>query len=402
LKIVDTAAAKAYETAGPGYLAYIPGGGLFTSALADLLADATNRFVNMAAPAPPLAQLEYDVIRWLCDVFELPDSSMGILTSGGSIANLSAVVTARTAKLGEDLTLGRIYCSEHVHHSMTKAAMIAGLPQRSIHVVPTTDDFRIELDRLSAAIESDRAAGLQPFMVVGNGGTTSTGTVDPLDAIAEICRENELWFHVDGAYGGFFQLTERGKKRLSGIAKADSITLDPHKGMLLPYGTGSLLVRDKEKLRLAHQVEAHYLQDLEHGNDLPDFADYSPELSRDYRGLRVWLPLQLHGVQAFRDALDEKLDLARLSYEELSATPGLDVPWEPDLSIVPFRPTGASNEEALELQERINAHKRVFLSSTAIDGQMYLRFCILSFRTHRDRIEEAIAIVQKEVAQLGG
>jgi aromatic-L-amino-acid decarboxylase len=397
---IEEGASKAYDTAGPGYLAYIPGGGLFTSAIADLIADVTNRYVNMAAPAPAFAAIEASVVRWLCREFDLPEHALGILTSGGSIANFSAMVTARHDKLPEDFLDGSVYVSEHVHHSVRKAARLAGFPDRAVRLVPTDSALRIDPQALDDMVRADRDDGRRPFMVVASAGTTNTGAIDPLQSIAAVSEEHGLWMHVDAAYGGFFQLTERGRTRFAGIDRADSITLDPHKGMFLPYGLGCLLVRDVGKLRAAHQVGAEYMKDLGPEGDVPNFADLSPELSRDFRGLRIWLPLQLHGVAAWRNALDEKLDLAEFTYESLSASPGLDVPWGPDLSIVAFAPSATSPEAANTLLERINASGRVFVSSTSIDRRAYLRFCILSHRTSRERIEEAIELVQKAVVDL--
>ncbi|MEA2510366.1 MAG: aromatic-L-amino-acid/L-tryptophan decarboxylase [Actinomycetota bacterium] len=400
LGIIDAAASKAYDTAGPGYLAYIPGGGLFASAIADLLADTTNRFMNISAPAPALVQLEANVVRWLCDEFTFPADSQGILTSGGSMANFSAVVTARETYLGEDLGHGRLYVSEHVHHSITKSAHLAGLPRASVRAVPCDSNLRIRMDALHDLVRSDRDAGHKPFLVVGSAGTVNTGAVDPLSEIASFCKDENMWFHVDGAYGGFFQLCESGRKRLSGIGSADSITLDPHKGMFLPYGTGSLIVRDGSLLKAAHQEGAGYLPESSDDAHLPDFADYSPELSRDFRGLRVWLPLQLHGVNAFRHALEEKLALARRVYDALVQGPELEVPWEPDLSIVAFRPASGTEAAAEQLLDTINSSRRIFLSATSIDGQKYLRVCVLSHRTDTDRIDEAIEIIQKAATNL--
>jgi aromatic-L-amino-acid/L-tryptophan decarboxylase len=198
-------------------------------------------------------------------------------------------------------------------------------------------------------------------------------------------------------------MIERGRPLFRGIEDADSITLDPHKAMFLPYGTGSLLIREGHLLREAHQVGADYLQDLAPEDEIPNFADYSPELSRDFRGLRVWLPLKLHGASAFRDALDEKLDLTRYLYGELRATPGFELPWEPELTVVPFRyePEGGDQEEFnRRLLERINASKRVFLSSTMIAGRFVIRACIVSHRTHRDRIDEAVDIIRRSAKEL--
>jgi aromatic-L-amino-acid decarboxylase len=405
LDAVRRGAAKAFNTTGPGYLAFIPGGGLYAAALADFLACGLNRFVNVWNAAPGFAQIEWTVIRWLDDLFGYPAGSGGILTSGGSMANLSAIVTARRALLGEDFQGGTLYLSAQTHASVAKAAVLAGFAQACIRTVPTSSDLALDVETLRDMVQKDRADGLRPFLVVASAGTTNTGKVDPLADIGALAREERMWLHVDGAYGGFFQLTKRGRALFRAIDTADSITLDPHKGMFLPYGTGCLLVRDRRRLREAHMVGADYLQDLAPEADIPNFADYSPELSRDFRGLRVWLPLMLHGVEAFRAALDEKLDLTHLLYEALVDSPGFELPWKPDLTVIPFRyrpRSGDPEEFNRRLLERINASRRVFLSSTMIDGSFVIRACIVSFRTHRDRIEEAIQIIRSSAAELEG
>ncbi|MFN2587713.1 MAG: aspartate aminotransferase family protein [Actinomycetota bacterium] len=396
LEIVGRAAAKAYDTAGPGYLAYIPGGGLFSAALADMVACVTNRFVNLAAPAPALVRLEANVARWLCDLFAFPPESQGILTSGGSMANFSAVVTARTTCLPEDFLSGTIYVSEHVHHSIAKSARLAGFPPTALRGIRCDDRLRIEPEDLRRRVRRDKRGGERPFLVVGSAGTVNTGAIDPLDDLASVCAEEDLWFHVDGAYGGFFQLTDRGRDAFRGIERADSVTLDPHKGMFLPYGTGSLIVRRGSDLKAAHVGGASYLP-AQSETDLPDFADYSPELSRDYRGLRVWLPLHLHGVGAFRRALDEKLDLARKVYDALRDCGDLDVPWEPQLSLVAFK-SRRGNDATNRLLEEINASKRIYVSATELAGERYVRVAVLSHRTDEGRIDEAIEIISKAAA----
>ena len=275
---VARGADHALEPAGPGYLAYIPGGGLYSAALASFLASGINRFTNLAATAPVFVQMEADVLRWLCDLFGLGPASGGILTTGGSMANLSAIVTARAARLPADFLAGTIYVSEQAHASVAKAAKIAGFPEANVVRVAVTRQLRMDVDGLADAIRRDRAAGRTPFCVVANAGTTNTGAVDPIQDLADLCEREDLWLHVDAAYGGFFQLTERGRERFRGIERADSITLDPHKGMFLPYGTGSLIVRDASLLRDAHSTSgADYLQDLVAGGEvLPSFAEYSP------------------------------------------------------------------------------------------------------------------------------
>jgi aromatic-L-amino-acid decarboxylase len=206
--------------------------------------------------------------------------------------------------------------------------------------------------------------------------------------------------HVDGAYGGFFRLAERGAQILDGIDRADSITLDPHKGLFLPYGTGGLVVRDGGALRDAHFEGAAYLQDLPPTGELPNYAELSPELSRDNRGFRVWFPLRLHGVAAFRTALAEKLELTDRLHAALADDPNLEVPYEPQLTVVPFRLRDADRATNEELLRRINASKRVFLSSTVVRDAYTIRACIVSHRTHADRVDECAEIVRKAAAEL--
>ncbi|HJV03965.1 MAG TPA: aminotransferase class I/II-fold pyridoxal phosphate-dependent enzyme [Actinomycetota bacterium] len=394
------AAEKGFNTAGPGYLAYIPGGGLYAAALGDFLASGLNRFVGLWTPAPALAQIEWTVLRWLGELFGYPESMRGILTSGGSMSNLSAIVTARVAQLGDDFLDGTMYVTDQTHASVTKAARLAGLPARSVRTVPTDRGLRMDVDAFRSMVKEDRDAGRRPFLVVPSAGTTNTGAVDPLAETAAVAEEEGLWAHVDGAYGGFFQLTERGRDRFRGIERADSITLDPHKAMFLPYGTGALLVRDGTLLRDAHAAEGDYLQDLGSEEEIPNFTEYSPELSRPFRGLSMWLPLQLHGVDAFRAALDEKLDLAGFVHLEIRAMPELEVPWEPELSVVAFRIAGGDDRRNAALLDRINGSRRVFLSSTRIGGRHWIRVCIVSHRTHRDRVEEAVDIIGAAAREL--
>jgi aromatic-L-amino-acid decarboxylase len=401
---LEAAIAKSYNTAGPGYLAYVPGGGVYASALADLIAAATNRYVGVTAAAPALAQIEETSVAWLCTLMGLPAGSRGILTSGGSLSNFSALVTAREERLAEDFQGTAIYLSEETHHCVAKAARLAGFPRASLRTLATDARFRLVPEALEAAIREDRARGRRPFLVVANVGTTNTGAVDPLPEILGIAREHGLWVHADAAYGGFFRLAPGGEALLRGIEDCDSITLDPHKGLFLPYGLGALLVRDGAALVRAHRGSASYVQDVTAEGSL-GFADLSPELSRDFRGLRVWLPLMLHGVAAFREQLGEKLDLARWAYDTLRDDPRFEMLDEPQLSVVAFRLRGpAEDAERLgpELLRRVNARRRVFLSSTRIGGRYALRLCVLSFRTHADRVRDAILALQEEAGALVG
>jgi aromatic-L-amino-acid/L-tryptophan decarboxylase len=394
------AAAVAVETAGPRYMAYVGGGGLFTSALAEMVARAFNRYTTLSSFAPALVALEESTLRWLCRQFGLPETAGGVTTTGGSLATLVAMVAARHDRLGDDFAAGTLYVTAHTHRCVAKAARLAGLPPAAVRTVPTTPDLRMDTEAAAQMIARDRARGLRPFLLVASAGTTSTGAVDPIRELARLARSEGLWNHVDAAYGGFFQLTERGRARFAGIEHADSVVLDPHKGLFLPHGTGILLVRNPAAVRAAHAVDGAYLQDVDGDQLLPDYAELGPELTRDYRGLRIWLPLHLHGIGAFRQALDEKLDLAAWAYRELSADPALELPWEPGLSIVPFRLRGDESTDAdnQRLLDRIHATGRLYLSSTRIDGRQLLRLCVISHRTHRPDVEDAVRIVRAAVA----
>ncbi len=405
--LFERAIPKSFNTAGPGYLAYIPGGGLFASAVAALIASAVNRYIGVWAAAPALVQIETNVVRWLCELVGYGPEAGGILTSGGSLANFSAIVAARRDRLPEDFLRGTLYVSEEAHHSIRKAALLAGFPTRNVRAIPTDDRFCLRLDALHTQLVADRAAGLVPFLLVASAGTTNTGAVDDLVALAALAREQRLWFHVDAAYGGFFLLTERGRRALAGIAQADSIVLDPHKGLFLPYGNGALVVRDAGALRRAHSVQAEYMPPIQEDLERADFAELSPELSRDFRGLRVWLPVKLHGLGAFRRALDEKLDLAAWAVEQVRLIPGVEIVAEPQLSLFAFRlvrpglDRAALDELNRNFLSAVNARQRVHLSGTVVNAGFVSRVCVLSFRTHRDRMEEAVRDLREVARELG-
>jgi len=397
---------KGFNTAGPGYLAYIPGGGILHSAIADLISSSVNRYVGVWAAAPALAQLEASVLRWFADIVGYPREARGLLTTGGSLANFTALVAARRDRLSENFLRGTIYASDQVHHSVQKAAILAGFPEANIREIPSDCFFRIRADILEQVIDRDRKAGFTPFLLVASAGTTNTGAVDDLEAMADIASKERLWFHVDAAYGGFFLLTERGRKAMRGIERSDSVTLDPHKGLFVPYGTGSLIVRDGETLRRAHSVHAQYLPPMQEDPELVDFCLYSPELSRGFRGLRVWLPFKMHGVGAFRSNLEEKLDLTEFAASELRRMPGIEIVAEPQLSVVAFRLVrpglgpGELNTLNRRLLDRINDRRRVYLTSTMLADRFVIRICVLSFRTHRDRVQAALEDIRSAICGL--
>ena len=397
-----------FTAPGPGYLAFIPGGGLFPAALADFITNGVNRFTGVWQAAPALVQLEANALEWLRDWMEFPETTRGLFTTGGSMANFNAILCARERYLGTDIRRGVLYTSSQAHHSVVKSAKLAGIFPDRVRAIDVDSEFRIRMDALEEAVRRDRRDGLRPFIVVSNAGTTNTGAVDPLERIADFCVGEELWHHVDGAYGAFFYAVPALRPLMRGLPRADSLTLDPHKGLFLPYGTGALLVRDGAALRGAHAVphEAGYLPAMPD----PEFYDpssHGPDLSRGFPGLRVWLCFKLFGQAKLRAAIAEKRALALDAAKRIAEIPGVRMVAPPQLSLFAFHltwPGGsleAENVATRELLDRVTARGRVMLTGCWLDDGRFLgRVCVLSFRTRQDRIDACVEDVAAETAAL--
>lgn len=388
--------------ASGGHLAYIPGGGLFGSALGDWLAAIMNKYAGVYFAGPGAIRLENMLCRWLCDIVGYPENASGNLTSGGSVANLTGIVNAREAigLKSKDFERSVIYMTEQAHHSCHKSIRIAGLGDCICRFIPMDSQFRMISGSLENIIIRDKQKGLNPFLVITSAGTTDTGSVDPLDEISGICLAHNLWHHCDGAYGAFFILSDLVKNVLKGIEKTDSLVMDPHKGLFLPYGSGSILVRDKEKMFKAFHHTANYMQDAMSRQEEMSPADLSPEMSKHFRSLRMWIPLKLAGLGAFKAALEEKILLARYFYEKIQEIPGFVVGPEPELSIVTYRyvpEKGDPEKFNARIIEEVLKDGRVFLSSTIIDGKFTLRLAVLHFRTHLDTINLALQVLKEKV-----
>lgn len=391
--------------ASGGQIGYIPGGGVYPSALGDFLADVTNRYSGVSYASPGAAKMEQELVKWMTDLVGFPETAGGDLTSGGSIANLTAIVTARETMgiRARDVETSCIYMTVDAHHCIDKSIRAAGLAECKNHLVPMDEHFRMDVARLDQAILRDRAAGLRPWLIIASAGTTDTGAVDPTDAIADIAQKHDLWLHVDAAYGGFFLLCEEGRQILRGLDKAHSIVLDPHKGMFLPYGSGAVLVRDVRWLAQSQSYQADYMQDAEAGEGNYSPADLSLELTRPFRGLRFWLPLKLFGVAPFRAALAEKIWLARYFHEQLAAEPKWEVGPYPELSVVSFRylPENADADDFNKrLIEAVREDGKVFISSTQINGKFAIRLAILHFRTHLNLVDHVLELLKRLAKEL--
>ncbi len=387
------------------HLGYIPGGGLYSSSLADYWVDITNRYAGVFFANPGAVQVENVLIRWMTELMGYPQQAFGNLTSGGSIANLTAIVTARDAKglNSSNIRKAVIYLSGHVHHCLHKAFKIAGVAEAQVRQITLDGRFRMKADDLQEQIAADIDNGLQPWMVVASAGTTDVGAIDPLDEIANIAEENGLWYHVDAAYGGCFMLCEEIKPQLKGIERSDSVVIDPHKGFFIPYGLGVVLVRNGEDMKKAFTQSANYMQDALDDDIEISPADVSPELTKHFRGLRLWLPLKIHGLSAFRAALQEKILLARYFYDQLNKVEGFEMGPYPELSVVFFRyipDSGDANEFNKKLMTEIHKDGRVFLSSTVVDDKFVIRVAVLVFRTHLATIDLTLEILREKVQQL--
>ena len=400
---------KSFNSAHPGYLAYIPGGGLFTAALADLITNGVNRYTGIWTPSPALVQLEANALDWLRSWMGFPPSARGVLTTGGSMAAFNAIVAARERLLGTEIRSGVLYASTQAHHSIAKAARLAGILADRVRQVAVDDSLRLRVDALARAIEEDRANGLRPFFAVSSAGTTNTGAVDPIAAVGDLCAREGLWHHVDGAYGAFFRLVDELKPAFAGLERADSLTLDPHKGLFLPYGVGALLVRDGAALRASHGGGASYLPEASDAEETYDPSQYGPDLTRAFPGLRLWLSLKFFGAARFRAALEEKRALAVDAARRIAAIPGVHLLAPPELSLFAFHLTwpGASladeSRATAELVERVVQRGRAYLTGCTVDelgGRYVGRVCVLSFRTRQEQIDQCVEDVAAEARAL--
>jgi glutamate/tyrosine decarboxylase-like PLP-dependent enzyme len=373
----------------PRFVAYIPGPGSFAGALGAWVAAATNLFVGTWLGGGGMAQLELEVLDWLRQALRLPAGFTGILTTGGSMANLGALAAAR-ARAGQPAD-GVVYTSSEAHYSVMKAARVLGFAERGVRALPADAAQRLPPAAVAAALDADRAAGRAPVCVCATAGTTSTGAIDPLEEIAQVCRARGVWLHVDAAYGGAAALLEDGRELLAGLERADSITLDPHKWLYAPFESGCLLTRHSDALRQAFAADAQYLQDVP--RDEVNFFERGPELSRGNRALPLWLLLRSVGLDAIAAAIADDQRRCRLARDLLAADPRIQIVTEPSLSVFTFAPQDG-DDAGRALVERILADGHAMLSSTRVGGRLALRFCVANHRTTDDDIHSTITRIR--------
>ena len=384
--------------------------------VADYLAAAMNP--NCWGGDHAAVHVENRVIRWLCELMGFPGDAQGILASGGSMANFIALAAARRAMtpgnvredgLGDGPRLV-VYASDQVHSCVDKAVDLLGIGTRYLRKIPSDDAFRMPMDGLARAVAADRAQGLRPAIVVGTAGTVNTGAVDPLDAIADFCARESLWFHVDGAYGAMARLSPRLAPLFEGLARADSLAADPHKWMYVPYEAGATLVREGHRLGDAFRKFPEYLAS-DPDSPFPGpawFAERGPELSRGFKALKVFMGLLRHGRSGYAEAIDRDVALARFLSQEVDRRPELERLAPTTLSIVNFRyrATGATPDrvDAINRQivNRLVGSGSFFLAPTILKGRASLRVCIVNFRTSEDDLRALLDETCRAGAELAG
>src|SRR4051794_25439786 len=382
--------------AHPGYFAFIPASSTFAGALGDLIAAALDIDVGSWMSAAGPSQLELVVLDWFKSWIGYPPEAEGILVSGGSAANITALACARESLVGAGSERAVAYVADQAHSSVARAARLIGFRPDQLRVLPTDDAHRLRPDALAGAVEADRQAGLQPLIVVANAGATNTGAVDPLDALADFSREQGMWLHVDAAYGGFASLSERGRRGLAGIERADSLTLDPHKWLYQPIECGSVLVREGWRLREAFAINPDYLADYK--SEEVNFADLGLQLTRGARALKIWLSINHFGLDAFRQAVDRAIDLAQAAEERVRESEALELMSPASLGIVCFRRRfeGVDEEDAIarlnsELVQGFEMTGRGLLSSTKLHGRYAIRLCAMNHTSGPADVEAALS-----------
>ncbi|RMA66426.1 pyridoxal phosphate-dependent decarboxylase family protein [Ulvibacter antarcticus] len=398
--VLNKVISKSAIVSHPKSYSFVPGPSNYISAMADTLATGFNVFSGGWAASPAAAELEIVTMNWLLKIFGFPvKKGGGIFTSGGSMANLTAIATARRIKCGDDFAKAVIYLSDQAHSSNIKAIRVLGFKKEQIRIIPTDAEFKFSINKLKNAIAKDRLEGLQPFCLVATAGTTNTGTVDPLSSLAKICKTENIWFHIDGAYGGAAILAKDGKALLKGISKADSLTVDPHKWFFQPYEMGCLLVRNSKWLKSTFTEKPEYLRDIEGNESEINFYDHGIQLTRRFRALKFYMSIKTFGLKAFRTAISYNIELAEKVEGILRKSPHWEVISPATLAVINFRfnPIGENySEKKLDkinqyISEQVVASQEALLVTTLLNGQVVLRMCLINPRTTINDVKETLA-----------
>ena len=403
-EVIERAAHEILPIAGrvdhPRFFAFVPSSPAWPGVLADFMAAGHNIFQGTWLGASGPSMLEVVVMDWFRSWIGYPETAGGLFTSGGSAASLDGFVAAREAA-GAPMQPS-VYMSDQSHTALIRAATIVGVRPESVRMVPTDEHFRLDINELHSMIVEDQKSGLTPIAICGNAGATNTGAIDPLDEIADYCESEEIWFHVDAAYGGFAILTDRGAGLLKGLERADSIAMDAHKWLFQPFECGCLMVKDIQKLEKAFSVQPEYLQDTQWGRDHPNFGDRGLQLSRSFRALKVWMSVQTFGMAAFRRSIAQGIDLAERAEAYIRESDVLHIANPASLGVVCFRVNSRAaelNNEELEeinkaVQARVIEEGVAMMSSTRLRGLYSLRLCILNHTTTWEDVRFTLAAIE--------
>ncbi len=388
----------------PKFYSFVPSPSNYISVMADTLATGYNIFSGGWVGSPAAAELEIVAMNWLLKIFRFPiTKGGGLFTSGGSMANLTALTTARRIKCGEDFSKAIIYLSDQAHSSNIKAIRILGFKKRQVRVIPTDGEFKISLNKLKNVIAKDKIEGYLPFCMIASAGTTNTGTVDPLEEMAEICASENLWLHIDGAYGGAAILSKKGKTLLKGIEKADSLTIDPHKWLFQPYEIGCLLVKDHKWLSKTFSEKPVYLRDIEGNDSEINFYDHGIQLTRRFRALKFYMSIKTFGLNAFREAIEYNISLTEELESLLRKSPKWEVISPATLAIINFRYNSIGHslpEKELDklnqyISKRIIDSRSAVLVTTILQDQVVLRMCLINPRTTLEDLQDTLKKCEK-------
>jgi aromatic-L-amino-acid/L-tryptophan decarboxylase len=388
----------------PRFFAFIPSPSNFVSVMADALAAGFNPFAGNWLEGSGPAQIELVTIDWLREMCGLPETAGGLFVSGGSMANLTALATARRAMLDERGDDAIIYFSDQTHNSVEKALRVLGFTREQIRALPSDEDFRLPVESLRRAVAEDRADGKRPFCVIANAGTTNTGAVDPLDQLANLCERENLWLHVDGAYGAAACLSERGRKLLAGIERADSVSLDPHKWLFQPFEIGCVLARDARLLKKTFNTMTGILEDTKRAEEEEiNYYDYGVQLTRGFRALKLWLSIKTFGAAAFREAINRGFEMAEFAENILRQSGCWRIVAPAAMGIVTFcyvaegRSETEINDIHRRMVEMMTENGFAFANSTTLRGQTVMRLCTINPRTTEDDVRATI----KQLEQFG-
>ncbi|WP_459500483.1 pyridoxal phosphate-dependent decarboxylase family protein [Bacillus sp. C1] len=383
----------------PHFMAFVPGPNNYVGVLADFLASGFNIFPTAWIVGAGAEQIELTTINWLKSMLGFPDSAEGLFVSGGSMANLTALTVARQVKLNNDIENAVVYYSDQTHFSVDRALKVLGFKHHQICRIETDEHLRISINALRKQIKEDRTKGKIPFCVIANAGTTNCGAVDPLNELADLCNDENVWLHADGAYGASAILSEKGSALLQGIHRVDSLTLDPHKWLFQPYDVGCVLIKNSQYLSKTFRMIPEYIKDTQTTIEEINFGERGIELSRRFRALKVWLSFKVFGVAAFRQAIEHGIMLAEQVEAFLGETKEWEVVTPAQLGIVTFRytpcevtTTDTINEINKKLVEEINQRGFAMLSTTELKGKVVIRLCSINPRT---TTEEILQIMMK-------